>query len=82
MQAGDEGYDNTDTTVVEKKDAKPGQWIESGGHVMLMPKDPKAIAKFTDDFISGSPYIMFGGTPYAHVMIPTDGAYYEYQKGR
>ena len=82
MQAGDEGYDNTDPTVVEKKDAKPGQWIESGGHVMLMPKDPRAIAKFTDDFNVGSPYVMFGGTPYAHLMIPTDGAYYQYQKGR
>ena len=82
MQAGDEGYDNTDPTVVEKKDAKPGEWIESGGHVMLMPKDPRAIAKFTDDFNVGSPYVMFGGTPYAHLMIPTDGAYYQYQKGR
>jgi hypothetical protein len=25
---------------------------------------------------------MFGGTPYAHLMIPTDGSYYQYQKGR
>lgn len=49
---------------------------------MLMPKDPRAIAKFTDDFNVGSPYVMFGGTPYAHLMIPTDGAYYQYQKGR
>lgn len=82
MQAGDEGYDNTDPSVIEQKDAKPGQWIESGGHVMLMPKDPKSIAKFTSDFNTGNPYVMFGGTPYAHLMIPTDGAYYQYQKGK
>jgi len=82
MQAGDEGYDNTDPSVIEEKDAKPGQWIESGGHVMLMPKDPKTVNRFAADFNSGNPYVMFGGTPYAHLMIPTDGSYYQYQKGR
>jgi hypothetical protein len=35
----------------------------------------------TDDFNSGAPYVMFPGTPGAHVMIPTDG-YYEYQDPR
>ena len=35
----------------------------------------------TDDLNSGAAYVMFPGTPGAHVMIPTDG-YYEYQDPR
>ena len=31
-------------------DAAPGQWIESGPHLMLMPKDPATLDAFTDDF--------------------------------
>ena len=32
----------------------------------------------TTDFTSGAPYVMFGGTIYAHVMYPMAG-YYDYQ---
>jgi hypothetical protein len=46
---------------------------------MLMPKDPSTIEKFPTDFMSGAPYVMFAGTDYAHLMIPTEG-YYKYTK--
>ena len=42
---------------------------------------PTSLGGMTDDFNSGAPYVMFPGTPSAHVMIPTDG-YYEYQDPR
>mgnify|MGYP003318609286 CR=1 FL=1 len=78
MLHGDVGEDNTKMGVLNKRDATPGQWIESGPHLMLMPKDPKTIENFTTDFTTGEPYQMFKGTPYAHLMIPYEG-YYMFQ---
>ena len=80
MLHGDVGEDNTTPMVMSKKDAKdPSQWIESGPHLMLMPKDPRTIANHTADFMSGAPYVMFPGSKYAHLMIPLKN-YYKYRK--
>ena len=45
---------------------------------MLLPKDPESMEGQTTEFTSGAPYVMFKGTPYAHLMIPVEG-YYEFQ---
>ena len=47
--------DNTTPMVMDKADAHAGHWIESGPHLMLMPKDPQTIAGHTSDFRIGSP---------------------------
>ena len=78
MLHGDMGEDNTKQLVFKKKDAADGHWIESGAHLMLMPKDPASLKGQTTDFNSGGPYIMFEGTGYDHIMIPLEG-YYDYQ---
>ncbi len=78
MLHGDMGEDNTTPLVFNKEDSKPGHWIESGPHLMRMPKDPASLDGMTTDFNSGEPYVMFSGTPYAHVMYPV-GDYYKYQ---
>ena len=78
MLHGDMGEDNTKAGVLNETDAEPGQWIESGPHLMLMPKDPATLANYPTDFTTGGPYVMFPGTPYAHLMIPVPG-YYQYQ---
>ena len=78
MLHGDMGEDNTKQSVFNKEDAAEGHWIESGPHIMLMPKDPSSLKGLTSDFNSGGPYIMFEGTGYDHVMIPLEG-YYDYQ---
>jgi hypothetical protein len=79
MLHGDMGEDNTTPMVLKKSDAAdPSQWIESGPHMMLMPKDVAALANFTDDFTRGEPYVMFPGSDYAHLMIPVAG-YYRHQ---
>jgi len=78
MLHGDMGEDNTKQLVFKKEDAAKGHWIESGAHLMLMPKDPTSLKGQTTDFNSGSPYIMFEGTGYDHIMIPVEG-YYDYQ---
>jgi len=78
MLHGDVGEDNLVPGVLNKSESTPGQWIESGPHLMLMPKDPKSLKNFTTDFTKGEPYVMFPGTVYAHLMIPVEG-YYDYQ---
>lgn len=79
MLHGDVGEDNLVPMVLNKKDSTPGEWIESGPHLMLMPKDPSALNNYSTDFTTGAPYVMFPGTDYAHVMIPSEG-YYHYQE--
>lgn len=79
MLHGDMGEDNTTPGVMTKADAAdPSQWIESGPHLMLMPKDPESLSAFTTDFTSGAPYVMFADTMWAHLMIPMED-YYKYQ---
>jgi hypothetical protein len=72
------GEDNTKAGVLNEEDSTPGHWIESGPHLMLMPKDPTSLANYLTDFTTGAPYVMFAGTPYAHLMIPVQG-YYKFQ---
>jgi len=64
-------------TRVDAED--PAHWIESGPHLMLMPEDPSSLDNFTSDFTTGSPYNMFRGADYAHLMIPTEN-YFDYQR--
>ena len=65
--------------VLTKADAEdPSQYIESGSHLMLMPKDPKSLEKFPTDPYSGSPYQMSPGTPYVHLMIPAGDGYFKF----
>ena len=78
MLHGDMGEDNTKQLVFNKEDAAEGQWIESGPHLMLFPKDPSTLEGQTTDFNTGAPYIMFAGTGYDHLMIPVQD-YYKYQ---
>lgn len=79
MLHGDMGEDNTKPLVLKKEDAAPGQWIESGAHLMLFPKDASSLEGVTTDFNSGEPYVMFAGSGYDHLMIPMED-YYKYQK--
>jgi hypothetical protein len=78
MLHGDMGEDNSTPMIFNEEDSKPGHWIESGPHLMRMPKDPSSLDGITSDFNSGAPYVMFAGTDYAHLMIPVEG-YYKYQ---
>ena len=76
MLNGDLGFDNSNPAVMTEADAAPGQFVKSGPHLMIMPKDPKTLDLFPTDFTKGEPYVMFKGSPYAHLMIPFPG-YYE-----
>ena len=80
MLHGDMGEDNSvgmrmsvnndgKIDIKTKETAAEGQWIVSGPHIMLMPKDPSSLSGLTTDFNSGGPYIMFEGTGYDLSLI-------------
>ena len=79
MLHGDTGFDNfRPFSEGDEKNTDPEDWIYSGAHLMLMPKDPNSLGSQTTDFTTGAPYVMMKGTPYVHLMIPVEG-YYDYQ---
>ena len=79
MLHGDTGVDNfRPYSEGDEKNTDPKDWIYSGAHLMLMPKDPNSLGSQTTDFKTGAPYVMMKGTPYVHLMIPVEG-YYDYQ---
>ena len=79
MLHGDTGVDNfRPYSEGDEKNTDPKDWIYSGSHLMLMPKDPNSLGSQTTDFTTGAPYVMMKGTPYVHLMIPVEG-YYDYQ---
>jgi len=80
MKHGDLGVDNFKPYTDGQKDAGHKHYIESGAHMMLMPKDPSSLDGQTTDYTTGAPYVMFKGTKFVHLMIPLDG-YYDYQPG-
>ncbi|WP_152669469.1 hypothetical protein [Synechococcus sp. GFB01] len=70
MLAGGTDASNTDPWA---KGPSPGDaWIETGPHVMLVGIGPETLA----GYLSGprpdtrQPYVMWAGTPYAHLMLP------------
>lgn len=47
------------------------EWVEGGAHLMLIVPDPAMLEGYPDDPGPG-PYVMWKGTPYAHLMIPME----------
>ena len=64
------GSDASNTDPWGEKPAN-GKWVDTGPHVMVVGAESlNALypASATPD--TSKPYVMFGGTPYAHVMVP------------
>jgi hypothetical protein len=68
MLKGDDGASNTDpyATVATAEN----QWVVSPAHLMLLLPDQKMLDTYPTDPKNGGPWVMWKGTPYAHVMIP------------
>lgn len=45
-------------------------WIVEGPHIMLLVPDQVVLDSMSTDFRTGAPYVMWKGTPYAHMMVP------------
>lgn len=68
MMAGDSGASNTDPFASGK--TADNQWIVEGPHMMLLIPDETQLNGLPTNPQQGGPYIMWKGTPYAHVMVP------------
>jgi len=69
MLLGDAGTSNTDPFAMAP--TATNQWVVSPPHLMLVVPDPKQLDAFPSDPHAGGPWVMWKGTKYAHLMIPT-----------
>jgi len=69
MLKGDTGASNTDPYA--KKATPDNQWVVSGPHVMVILPDPSQLDALPTDPWNGGPWVMWKGTKYAHIMMPT-----------
>ena len=47
-------------------------WIQAGPpHLMIVTPDPATLEGLSTDPENGGPWVMWKGTPYAHLMVPT-----------
>lgn len=52
----------------------PGEdWLDDGPHLMLIVPDPAMLDAFPTEHTRDEPYVMWAGTPYAHLMVPVAG---------
>ncbi len=61
------GVSNSDPYHPDRANAE--DYVETGPHLMIVvPKE--MLEGLTSDPSSGGPYVMWGDTPYAHIMVP------------
>jgi hypothetical protein len=68
MLAGGSAASNTDPFAMEP--APGDDWMSSPPHVMFVFPDSADLSQYTTDPSSGGPYVMWGDTPYTHIMMP------------
>jgi len=61
------GASNSSPYVADPKQAE--DYVETGPHLMIaVPRE--LLQGMNRDFSAGGPYVMWGDTPYAHIMVP------------
>ncbi len=71
MLVGDTAVNNNDPFDKEKN--KGEDWVEGlGAHVMMLLPNKKQLKSFPSSSKTGGPWVMWGDTPYAHLMLPID----------
>jgi hypothetical protein len=68
MLQGDSGASNVDPWA--QAPTATNQWITAGPHLMVLVPDVHTLDGMSTDPASGGPWVMWKGTPYAHVMVP------------
>lgn len=68
MLRGDKGASNTDPYATGP--TADNQWVVAPPHIMVLYSDPRMLDAYPTDPKSGGPWVMWKGTPYAHVMVP------------
>ena len=68
MYQGDDGASNTDPAATEPA---PGEdWLASGPHIMILLPASVDLSGLTTVPDTADPWVMWAGTPYAHIMMP------------
>ena len=67
MLAGDGGSSNVDPFA--EGPTEDNEWIREGAHLMILAP-AELLETFPTDPHNGGPYVMWKGTPYAHLMVP------------
>jgi hypothetical protein len=72
MLAGGSDASNTDPHATEPPQA--GKWVDTGPHIMVfnMGEAIKTYPQQGDNPDTKSPYVMWAGTPYEHLMLPVE----------
>lgn len=69
MLQGDIPVSNTDPFATAP--TPTNQWIQHGDpHVMVLLPDQRLLEGVSTDPKNGGPFVMWKGTPYAHIMLP------------
>jgi hypothetical protein len=71
MLRGDKGASNTDPFAMAP--TATNNWIVSPPHIMIAVPNPQQLDAFPSSPEAGGPWVMWKGTPYAHLMVPTAG---------
>lgn len=72
MLYGDRGVSNIDPFAT--KPTNDNQWVASPPHIMVLFEDMKLLDAYSTDPKTGGPWVMWKGTPYAHLMVPVSGS--------
>ena len=72
MLRGDQGASNTDPYATGA--TADNQWVVAPPHLMVLLPDPKMLDAYPTDPKTGGPWVMWKGTPYAHIMVPVASA--------
>jgi len=70
MLAGDGGASNVDPFA--EGPTEDNDWVVEGAHLMLILPDAAMLEGLSTDPHNGGPYVMWKGTPYAHIMVPLE----------
>ena len=74
MLQGDRGASVTDPYAKTAAAAKNSQdWVVAGPHVMVTTPNTAALSSLPGVPTGGTPWVMWKGTPYAHIMVPVKG---------
>ncbi|MEF2549221.1 hypothetical protein VQ045_18870 [Aurantimonas sp. E1-2-R+4] len=70
MLQGDAMVNNDNPMATDPNDG--GVWVQDGPHIMMLFPSMDMLADLPRDPFAGGPYVMWGETPLAHVMVPIE----------
>lgn len=68
------GTDASNTDPYAKAPAAGEEWMMAPPHIMVLMPGKLDPALHSADHSTGSPWLMWGGTPYEHLMVPVTDA--------